>query len=171
MDSITKDILKVTENRKHKVSNSLGVYDAYKWVRKNKWFGMKPISEHTFYTIIRTLNKELLNKFYSIGYIKFPQRMGELTLQKGSTKFSLEGSKIKTNLPIDWKRTLELWKEDKESYNNKTLIYKEFKTLYKIVYNKSKANFNNKAFYSFLPNRIFKNAVSKLLIEHKLDAL
>lgn len=171
MDDITKNILKVTENRKHKVSNSLGVYDAYKWIRKNKWFGMNPISEHTFYTIIRSINKELLNKFYRVGYIKLPQRMGELVLKKSYAKFSLEESKIKTNLPIDWKRTLELWKEDKDCYKNKTLIYKEFKILYKIFYNKSKANFNNKSFYSFLPNRVFKNTVSKLLTDHKLDAL
>ena len=30
-------IKKVNEPRKHKVNNSLGVYDAYKFLRKRKW--------------------------------------------------------------------------------------------------------------------------------------
>ena len=31
-------ILKIHDTRTHKVTNSLGVYDSYKWLRKNKWF-------------------------------------------------------------------------------------------------------------------------------------
>ena len=31
------ETLKVRGPRKHKITNSYGVYDAYKWLRKNKW--------------------------------------------------------------------------------------------------------------------------------------
>jgi hypothetical protein len=43
--------------RYYKVNNSLGVYDAYKWIRKNKWFNIgRPLKEHEFYSIIRKVN-------------------------------------------------------------------------------------------------------------------
>ena len=32
-----KEFKKVTCPRQHKVLNSLGIYDSYKWIRKNKW--------------------------------------------------------------------------------------------------------------------------------------
>jgi len=33
-----KAVRKVSETRKHRVNNSWGVYDAYKYIRRNKWF-------------------------------------------------------------------------------------------------------------------------------------
>ena len=69
MDNFRKELLKINESRVHKVKNSLGVYDAYKWIRKNKWLGMSPISEHDFYAIIRTVNKALADKFLYSGSI------------------------------------------------------------------------------------------------------
>ena len=58
MDNFRREVLKVDKSRVHKVKNSLGTYDAYKWLRKNKWLDVGPISEHNYYTIIRTVNKE-----------------------------------------------------------------------------------------------------------------
>ena len=53
-----RDILKVDKPRVHKVSNSIGVYDAYKWIRKNNWLNIeRPLKEKEFYLIIRNINK------------------------------------------------------------------------------------------------------------------
>ena len=43
MDDFRKNILKVNSGRKHKINNSLGVYDCYKWLRKNKWLDRKSV--------------------------------------------------------------------------------------------------------------------------------
>ena len=32
-----EELLKLNEPRVHKVNKSLGVYDAYKWLRKRQW--------------------------------------------------------------------------------------------------------------------------------------
>ena len=69
MDDFRKELLKINKSRVHKVKNSLGIYDAYKWIRKNKWLGMSPISEHDFYAIIRTVNKALANKFLPFYHV------------------------------------------------------------------------------------------------------
>ena len=65
-----KKVLKLNGSRHHKINKSLGTYDAYKWLRKNKWLGMEPISERDFYAIIRTMNKAIAKNFLHLGSIK-----------------------------------------------------------------------------------------------------
>ena len=170
MDNFRKEVLKVNKSRIHKIKNSLGVYDAYKWLRKNKWLNVGPVSEHDYYAIIRTVNKFLILNFLSTGSIKLPKRLGEIVLRKYPAKIVLKNNKVQTNLPIDWDATLKLWSEDKESYNNRVLIRAEEKEIFKVFYDKSKALYNNKSFYSFELNRDIKKALKIKLKEGKLDA-
>lgn len=47
MDEFRRSVLKVNQPREHEVRNSYGVYDAYKYIRKNKWFDIgRPLTEH-----------------------------------------------------------------------------------------------------------------------------
>ena len=166
-----KSVIQGLQNtRTHKITNSLGVYDAYKWLRKNKWLDVGPISEHDYYAIIRTVNKALALNFLHSGSIKLPERMGEIILRKYPVKLCLKNGKLQTNLPIDWDATLNLWSKDKDSYTKKTLIRSEEKELFKVLYDKSKALYNNKSFYSFELNRDIKVALKKQLKNGLLDA-
>ena len=54
--------------------------------------------------------------------VTFPHRMGTLEARKIKSSISFKDGKLKTNLPVDWDKTLKLWYEDVESFNNKTLI-------------------------------------------------
>ena len=170
MDNFRREVLKVNKSRVHKVKNSLGVYDAYKWLRKNKWLGMEPISEHDFYAIIRAVNKALAKSFLHLGSIKLPLRMGEIILRKYHPSITSQDGKIKTNLPVDWDSTLQLWSEDKESYKKRTLIRLEEKEVFKVLYDKSKALYNNKSFYTLELNRDIKLSLKKQLKNGLLDA-
>ena len=170
MDNFRREVLKVNKSRVHKVKNSLGVYDAYKWLRKNKWLDMEPISEHDFYAIIRAVNKALAKSFLHLGSIKLPLRMGEIILRKYHPSITSQDGKIKTNLPVDWDSTLQLWSEDKESYKKRTLIRLEEKEVFKVLYDKSKALYNNKSFYTFELNRNIKLSLKKQLKNGLLDA-
>lgn len=164
-------VLKVKEPRKHKVRNSWGVYDAYKYYRKNKPKDSKYImSESQYFAIIRNINKLLVGKLLEGNDINLPERMGRLELRKTKTYIRIENGKIKTNMPIDWMQTLKLWHEDKESYENKTLIKKRTKEVFRVYYNKSKANYNNKGFYEFSLNRKIKHRLKNLVNDNKIDA-
>lgn len=45
--------------------------------------------------------------------IRLPERMGEIELRKYNSFIRLDDQgKIKTNLPIDWESTMELWYND-----------------------------------------------------------
>jgi len=170
MDDFRKKVLKVDKHRTHKINNSLGVYDAYKWLRKNRWLNVGAISEHNYYAIIRAVNKSMALKFLTIGSIRLPEYMGEITLRKYPTKITLSNGKLQTNLPIDWDATLTLWAEDKESYEKRTLVKAEEKEVFKVLYNKNKALYNNKTFYSFELNRTIKKALKDKLKTGQLDA-
>ena len=90
MDDFRKKVLKLDKPRQHKVNNSLGVYDAYKWIRKNKWLDIgRPITEHEFYTIIRQVNNLLAENFLKGRDIVLPHRLGTIELRKYETKMSL----------------------------------------------------------------------------------
>lgn len=171
MDEFRRKILKVDGPRKHKISNSFGVYDAYKLIRKNKWFGIgRPISEHDFYSIIRTVNN-LLADFLSKGHdVNLPCQMGRLEIRKYDAKITLQEGKIFTNLPIDWDKTLKLWSEDEDAYQKRTLVKMEEKEIFKAYYNRGKANYTNKSFFAFDVNRELKKKLKKNIKERRIDA-
>ena len=171
MDEFRRRILKVNGPRKHKINNSFGVYNAYKLIRKNKWFDIgRPVSEHDFYSIIRTVNN-LLADFLSKGHdVNLPCQMGRLEIRKYDAKITLQEGKIVTNLPIDWDKTLKLWSEDEEAYKERTLIKREEKEIFKVYYNRGKANYTNKSFFAFDINRELKKKLKKNIKERRIDA-
>lgn len=171
MDEFRRRILKVNGPRKHKINNSLGVYHMYKFIRKNKWFDIGgPISEHDFYSIIRTINNylaELLSRGHDIN---LPCQMGRLEIRKYDAKITLQGDRVITNLPIDWNKTLKLWSEDEDAYKERTLIKMEEKEIFKVYYNRGKANYTNKSFFQFDVNRELKKKLNHRIKEGRLDA-
>lgn len=171
MDEFRRQVLKVNGPRKHKIRNSFGTYDAYKWIRKNKWLDIGiPVSEHDFYRIIRTVNNEIANMLSKGQDMNLPHQMGRLEIRKYDAKITIVNNRVITNLPIDWDRTLKLWSEDEEAYKNRTLVKMEEKEIFKIYYNKGKANYTNKSFIYFDVNRELKKQLKKHIREGALDA-
>lgn len=166
-----EELLKLNEPRVHKVNKSLGVYTIYKWLRKRKWEDIgRRLTEHEFYSIIRKINNELAYNLSMGKDIKLPHRMGTIELRKINTYINFKDGKLHTNLPIDWDRTLKLWCEDEEAYKNRTLIKIEEKEIFKVYYNKSKADYTNKSFYQFSVNRDLKKTLKRNIREGKVDA-
>lgn len=165
------EVQHLSSPRKHKVTNSIGVYSAYKWIRKNRWLNIgRCLTEHEFYSIIRKVNDYLADSFLHGNDIKLPHRMGRIELRKYDVRINLDGEKVKTNLPIDWDKTLKLWYEDEEAYKEKTLVKVEEKEIFKVYYNKQLADYNNQVFYEFNVNRELKKRLKQRIKEGKLDA-
>ena len=76
-------IKKVQGKREHKVTDSIGVYDIYKIIRKNKWFNIgRPLKEHEFYSIIRSINNYLSDNLVNGDDIVFPYGMVDQNLER-----------------------------------------------------------------------------------------
>ena len=96
--------------------------------------------------------------------------MGTIEVRKYDARISIKDGKIKTNLPIDWDRTLKLWSEDEEAYKKRTLIKMEEKEIFSVLYNKTGANYKNKSFYEFAVNRDLKRRLKQRIKSGNFDA-
>jgi len=165
------DIKGVTKNRKHKVTGSLGVYDAYKWYRKNKPKEKKYIlTESQYFAIIRRLNELLRQNLLEGKELVLPCKLGILEVRKYEPTFTTDGKKVRTNLPIDWNATLKLWYEDKEAFDSKFLVRQVETEIFKLFYNKETANYENKSFYQLNPNRELKLLLKRKIKTSRFDA-
>lgn len=166
-----QEVQKIAKSRVHKVTGSIGVYDSYKWIRKHKWLNIgRPLKEGEFYRIIRKINSYLAEELSRGKEIRLPHKLGVLEIRKRPTRVSIINGKVVTNLPIDWDETLKLWYEDQEAFEKKMLVRIETEEVFKVYYNRQKANYNNKSFYEFRPNRELKRKLSEHAREGTLDA-
>lgn len=165
-------IVKRRSKKNFKVTNSWGVYDSYKAIRKHKWYDIgRPLTEHEFYKIIREVNNLLAEELAIGKEIIFPCRMGKLEIRKRPVGVSLVRGELKNTYPIAWENTIRLWFEDEEAKNKKTLVRKEVKDVYYVKYNKFRANYENQSFYEFKLNRFVKLALNKNVNKGKIDTL
>lgn len=170
-ESFRRNLLGLNKSRHHKITNSRGVYDAYKYYRKIRPKDKKyKLTESQYFAIIRCMHKYMINDILNSREVKFPHSMGRLELRKKNAMIKLVNNKLVTNLPIDWDATTKLWYEDEEAFNNKTLIRIEEKELFVIYYSKFRANYNNNIFYTFHVNRELKQKVKELIKQNTIDA-
>lgn len=166
-------IKKVTGDRNHKVKNSLGVYDAYKYYRRNKPKDPKFIlTESQYFAIIRLINNTIAQSIIDGHDFTIPFNLGTLEIRKFDRNITFDSNgNIQTNLPIDWDKTLKLWYEDKNSFKQKKLIRVNTMEIFTIYYNRGKANYNNKSFYEFRINRKLKQGLKNRINKGVIDAL
>ena len=158
--------------RAHKITNSLGVYDACKYIRKHKWFNInRPLTEHEFYQIIRRINNYLAEELVNGNDITFPNRMGKLELRKRNSLPVIDkNGSLKVTYAIDWDSTLKLWYNDEEAFNHKTLIRLPERSIFRVKYNKDSANYENKSFMEFQINRDIKTKLKQKIKNNEIDA-
>lgn len=163
-----RDFKKISQPREHKVNGSLGVYDAYKWIRKNKWLNIgQQLTEHQFYSIIRQINLILAQDLLKGKVVKLPYNMGVLELRKSIRRIDIVNGKLVTTLPIDWDRTLKLWAEYGKS---STLIRQENREVFRVKYSVKNSNYKNKSYYEFTITRSIKKALKDRIKNKQVDA-
>lgn len=172
LEEFKRRIRKVNHPRKYKVNNSLGVYDAYKYYRKNKPKEKQfVLTESQYFSIIRRINLLLIEELLQGNEITLPYHMGKVELRKYNKSIRIgENGEVFTNLPIDWNKTLELWYNDSDAYHNKTLVRMEENEIFKIYYNKASANYENKSFYEFIFNKDLKSRLKQKIKEGVIEA-
>lgn len=165
-NNFRRNVLKLNSNRIHKINNSYGIRDFYKHYKKNTDSNIK---ESTYSDIIKDINTIISINLSKNKSFKIPNNLGIIEIRKYNTYIKYKDG-IVTNLPIDWNKTLHLWEEDIEAYNNKVLIRIETKEVFKLYYNKKKAKFRNKSYYEFNFNRRLKHRIKTQIEEGNLDA-
>lgn len=165
-------IKKVNQPREYKVRNSWGVYDGYKYYRKNKPDSKEYIlTESQYFSIIRKINLHLVDELVLGNDVRLPKSMGTIEIRKYDSRVRLEkDGKLYTNLPIDWDKTLKLWYEDEEAFKDKTLVRVEEHEIFRVYYNRESATYNNKSYYKFLFNKDLRVRLKQRIKEGLIDA-
>ena len=152
----------INKERHFKVKNSWGVYDYYKYYRKNRPKDKRYVlTEGQFYKLFRGVNRILANEFATKHYLELPCKMGEIYLLQRKSRSYFKDGKVRTNRSVDWDSTLKMWYEDKDMMEKKQLIYKESQAVPRFRYSKKNAIYANKSFYEFTINRFLGDAALK----------
>lgn len=169
--TFANEVRRLDKTRVHRVRNSYGIYDGFKYYRRFKPSDSKFIlSESQYFAITRRVNELMAESLSQGNDIPLPEKLGRLEVRKYATRMIVNGNKVKTNLPVDWDRTLKLWYEDEDAYTNKTLIKMEEDEIFKVYYNRVTANFTNKSFYQFNVNRDLKRKLKQSIKGGSVDA-
>ena len=84
-EEFIREVRRLNDTRVHKVTGSIGVYAAYKYIRKHKWYDIgRPLKEGEFYRIVRRINDYLAEEL-SRG-----NEINTLTSQIGSIRIKKE---------------------------------------------------------------------------------
>lgn len=167
-----KRIKKGNHPKQYRIRNSLGVYDAYKYYRKNKPDSKEFIlSESQYFSIIRKINLLLVESLLQGNDVKLPKSMGTIEIRKYERRVRIgKDGKVYTNLPVNWDATLQLWYEDPEAYRDRILVRIEEPEIFKVYYNRESATFNNKSYYEFVFNRDLKIRLKQKIKQGHIDA-
>jgi len=162
------------DKRNHKIKSDYGISDYYKRYKKKN--GENAVSKATYCAIVKDFNSHVRKKMSLKGteYV-FPFRLGKMELRKVKTEVKIdEDGNIINKLPVNWKETNKLWKENPAAKEKGIKIrYTNEHTngyTFKIFYLRSKANYNNKSMYQMQFNRDMKRTLSKSIFQGKIDA-
>lgn len=160
------DIKKVSGNRKHKVTNSYGMKDAFIYYKKTRPKDKQYVlTDSQYRTLVKKVNILLSNILLEYGELKLPLDMGYLKVYKKENKPRLKDNKVVYNAPIDWNKTLELWATDNEARVSKTLVKVTPGDLYSIKYKHRYCKFKNKEYYLFKVHRSIKLKLKDKIIK------
>lgn len=171
MENFKSSICKLKETKVHKITNSYGVYDAYKYYRKVKPLKKEYVlSESQYFSIIRKVNLAMVDRLLSGKDITFPSHMGAIEVRKAEMYPRERNGKLKITYPVNWVETLNLWETDEEARSNKTLVRYYTPVAYMIKYIKRRAVFKHKSYYDFKPNRTLKRSLANKIKQGNFEA-
>lgn len=164
--------------RNHRVKTDFGNYDYYKYFVSNCSDDAisKLVSRAIFGQIIKEFNTHVRDRVSTKGAEHtFPYRIGKLEVRKLKTEVKIDSNgNIVNTLPINWRETRKLWRENENAKKNKIKIrYTNEHTkgyTFRIFYKTSKANFKNKSIYKMKINRMLKRQLSDSIFAGRIDA-
>ena len=127
------------------------------------------LGKNQYNKIIKRVNELLIEQLLLGETIIFPCGMGRVQIGKSILPMlKMVGDKLENYKPIDWKSTLKLWHEDKESRDRKLLLRFDVEEVFKIIYNKNKSTYKNKFYFKFQFNRLLKTKLKEYINNGKL---
>lgn len=157
-------ICKATSKRRVSLSTDYHSKDFYKYIRQ-----YINIEEKLLAYIVRDLQKGIAKYILGGKKVVLPH-LGTLELRKFKRSIKMIDGVVKTNLPINWKATLDLWETDERAYKDRVLIRLNMPYIYRVYYIHTSLRFKNLPFIRFKLSRRLKRALTPLIQDKEIDA-
>lgn len=165
-----RQILKLGEKRQSKISNSYTVIEVYRYLYKIGYFKNIEMTKEKFYSIWSKVTSYMSEGLSKGEEYKLPFGMGSLELRKGKSRVFITDRKLVYRYKeIDWNTTLNLWYDDDEARQNKTLVRYEKRYGYRIFHSKFNATCHNLMYFRFRTMDSLKCKIDKQVSEEDLD--
>lgn len=158
--------------------SDIGMTDFYNYYKDNNFGNNKEslfyLERSEFNSIVTMIFKGIKDLIlYENFEFNMPSRLGILSIKKVKRNIKVIDGKVAATLPIDWKKTNELWESNPEAKEKKVLI-KHINNhtngyVCRFRYNKSKANYKNKSIYRFRAARDFARELKTALFNKKIN--
>lgn len=151
--------------RHHRVKCDYGMGDYYKHYISTC---ENPVSRKLYGDIITDYNEEIKKLIILENLIyTFPGTNFSLVLKKDKRKPKIVDGKLINNIPINWKKTNELWERDAEAKEKKLLVrHNNSHTsgyVFRVYFKKFGARIKYRSVYKFNVNRAFKRDITKYI--------
>lgn len=154
-----------------KIKADYGIKDYYKFYKE---YSKSPVDSKKFHKVISEFNKKIMLSIINDG-LEYTPITTQITfcIRKTTKSVEIINNKLINKNPIDWKTTLDLWKENEEAKSRKLLIKHlnnhSSKYIFRIKMIKSGYSYINKKYYRFKPCRMFQRALAKRILDPNQD--
>lgn len=102
-----------------KIMGGYGTPDYYRFYKKNGG----ALDKSAFSRIQRAANLALVEEMLETAEsFSLPYGLGRISFRKRKNKAFMTSVGLRSNSPVDWKSTMELWESDSQAYRNKTRV-------------------------------------------------
>lgn len=162
--------LKIRHNNNLERDNMKNYYnlrDSYKLYKEEY---KEPVNIKVYIFIVNGFMKFLMRKLFLKGEVLLPTRLGNISIIGKKVKVTIEDGQIKGLAP-DWKSTKELWDNNAEAKEAKTLVYhfneQTNGVRYRFFWSKNRVLVPNKTLYNLRLTRTNKRILSALIQDGK----
>lgn len=154
-----------------RTNTDYGIKDYYKFYKEKS---KDPVDLKKFHRVISEFNKRIVEAIINDG-LEYTPVASQLCfcIRKMTKKIEIINNKLVNKNPIDWKTTLDLWKENPEAKEKKLLIKHlnnhTSKYIFRIKIIKCGYSYSNKKYYRFRPCRGFQRALAKRIFDPNKD--
>ena len=155
-----------------KVMGGYGTTDYYRFYKKNGG----ALEKSAFSRILRAANKVVAEEVVdSAETFTLPYGLGQIAFRKRKNKAFMTSKGLRSNSPVNWKETMELWEKDDHARRNKiTVKYSNMHTArYSFKIRCFNRRFENREYFMMTFKRSMKRAFADRINTYnkpKLDA-
>ncbi len=101
------------------IMGGYGTPDYYRFYKKNGG----ALDKSAFSRILRASNAALVEEMLeSAEQYSLPYGLGQIVFRKRKNKAFMTDKGLKSNSPVNWKETMELWEKDSHAHRNKIRV-------------------------------------------------